>query len=44
MFKQLSYSHQRDYVLWIEEAKKETTRQRRRLKAVELLAAGKRLK
>jgi hypothetical protein len=44
MFKQLSYSHQRDYVLWIEEAKKETTRQRRLLKAVELLAAGKRLK
>ena len=44
MFKQLSYSHQRDYVLWIEEAKKETPRQRRLLKAVELLAAGKRLK
>ena len=44
VFKKISYSHQRDYVLWIEEAKKETTRQRRRLKAVELLAAGKRLK
>jgi hypothetical protein len=40
-FKHLSYSHQREYVLWINEAKREETRQNRVAKAVEMLKAGK---
>lgn len=36
-FKQLSYSHQREYVQWIEEAKRDTTRQKRIEDMVEML-------
>lgn len=36
-FEKLSYTHRREYVLWIEEAKKEETRTRRILKAIEML-------
>ena len=36
-FDKLSYTHQREYVLWIEEAKKEETRARRILKSIEML-------
>jgi Bacteriocin-protection, YdeI or OmpD-Associated/Domain of unknown function (DUF1905) len=43
-FTTFSYSNQRDYVLWIEDAKRPETRQRRMAKAVDLLSAGKRLK
>ncbi len=43
-FTTLSYSNQRDYILWIEDAKRAETRQRRMEKAVDLLTAGKRLK
>jgi hypothetical protein len=43
-FTTFSYSNQRDYVLWIEDAKRPETRQRRMTKAVDLLSAGKRLK
>ncbi len=40
-FDKLSYTHQREYVMWINEAKREETRQRRILKAIELLKEGK---
>ncbi len=39
-FDGLSYTHQKEYVRWIEEAKREQTRQRRLEKAVELLREG----
>lgn len=43
-FLQLSYSHEKEYIDWIESAKKAETRARRIEKAVELLKEGKRLK
>jgi hypothetical protein len=39
-FQRLSYSHRKEYVQWIEAAKKAETKQRRMLKAVEKLATG----
>jgi hypothetical protein len=41
-FDKLSYTHQKEYVTWINEAKKEETRQSRILKTIELLKNGKR--
>lgn len=41
-FEKLSYSHQREYVQWIEEAKREQTRQTRILRTIENLEQGKR--
>ncbi len=41
-FKQLSYSHQREYVQWIEEAKRDATRQKRIEDMVEMLEQEKR--
>jgi hypothetical protein len=43
-FEKLSYSHQREYAMWISEAKKPETRKRRAAKAVEMLEVGKKLK
>lgn len=40
-FTSLSFSNQKEYVIWIEEAKKEETRQRRLEVVVEKLMAGK---
>ena len=40
-FTSLSFSNQKEYVTWIEEAKKDETRQRRLESAVEKLMAGK---
>lgn len=40
-FDKLSYTHQREYVMWINEAKREETRQSRIFKAVEMLKQGK---
>ena len=40
-FEQLSYSHQREYVNWIIEAKKPETRTRRILKAIDMMKEGK---
>ena len=39
-FKQLSYTHQREYVLWVNEARRDTTRQSRIAKTIELLLQG----
>lgn len=36
-FDSLSYTHRREYVTWIEEAKQESTRQNRVAKAIEML-------
>ena len=41
-FLQLSYTHQKEYAQWIEEAKQEATRQRRLEKTVQMLLEGRR--
>jgi hypothetical protein len=40
-YDKMSYTHQREYVRWIEGAKKEETRRRRLEQAAEMIAAGK---
>lgn len=40
-FMNFSYSHQKEYVEWITEAKKEETRQKRIKKSIEMLSLGK---
>ncbi len=40
-FEQLSYSHQREYVRWVEAAKKDDTRRKRVVEAAGMVAAGK---
>ncbi|MDH5178388.1 MAG: YdeI/OmpD-associated family protein [Gammaproteobacteria bacterium] len=37
LFEQLSVSHQREYIKWIEEAKKHATRQSRIQKAIQMI-------
>ena len=39
-FDKLSYTHQREYVTWVTEAKREETRQNRILKTIEMLKKG----
>jgi hypothetical protein len=41
LFEKLSYTHQREYVTWIEEAKKVETRQRRIMKTIEMVKQKK---
>jgi uncharacterized protein YdeI (YjbR/CyaY-like superfamily) len=41
-FDKLSYTHQKEYVRWVEEAKKEETRQNRIVKTIDMLKKGKR--
>ncbi len=43
-FESLAFSHKREYVAWIHEAKKEETRLRRVKKTIELLTNGKKKK
>jgi len=40
-YDKLSFTHQREYVMWIEEAKKEETRQNRIARTIEMLKKGK---
>jgi len=40
-FEKLSYTHQKEYVTWINEAKKAETRQNRIVKTIEILKNGK---
>src|SRR5215211_7005202 len=40
-FEKLSYTHQREYVMWINEAKREETRQNRIARTLEMLKLGK---
>ena len=42
VFEKLAYTHQREYVTWINEAKKQETRQNRILKTLEMLKKGQR--
>ena len=44
IFTKLSYSHQKEYVDWIESAKKPETRKNRINKSLEMLLEGKKLK
>jgi hypothetical protein len=39
-FEKLSYTHRKEYVRWIEEAKREETRQNRMVKAIAMLKKG----
>ena len=41
LFEALSPSHQKEYVKWIEEAKKDETRHNRIVKTIEMLKKGK---
>jgi Bacteriocin-protection, YdeI or OmpD-Associated/Domain of unknown function (DUF1905) len=41
-FDKLAYSHQKEYVKWIEDAKRDETRQTRIVKTMEMLKQGKR--
>ncbi|MFZ5879329.1 MAG: YdeI/OmpD-associated family protein [Chloroflexota bacterium] len=41
IFDKLSYTHKREYVTWIDEAKKAETRQARILKTIQMLKQGK---
>ena len=43
LFDKLSYTHQKEYVSWINEAKREETRQGRIVKTMEMLKKGKNL-
>jgi hypothetical protein len=43
-FETLSYTHQKEYVQWIEEARKDETRKTRVAKTLEMLAAKKKTK
>lgn len=40
IFEKFAYTHRKEYVHWIEEAKKPETRQRRLHKAIEMIASG----
>jgi len=44
VYDKLSYSHRKEYVDWIDSAKKEETRAKRIGKAIEMLAQGKKAK
>lgn len=43
-FEELAFSHKREYVSWIYEAKKQKTRDRRIKKTIELLTAKQKYK
>lgn len=43
-YEKLSYTHQKEYINWITEAKRPETRERRMLKAIEMMVAGKKRK
>ncbi|MBE0671452.1 MAG: DUF1905 domain-containing protein [Anaerolineales bacterium] len=43
-FEELAYSHQREYVMWINEAKRDETRQARIAKTIEMLKKHKKTK
>jgi len=37
----MSYTHRKEYIRWIEKAKKPETRANRKLKMIEMILAGK---
>lgn len=40
-YEKMSYTHKKEYIRWIEEAKKEETRERRKIKMIKMLLDGK---
>lgn len=40
-YEKMSYTHKKEYIRWIEDAKKEETRERRKIKMIEMLLEGK---
>ena len=44
LFDKLAYSHTKEYVKWIQDAKKDETRQARIVKTIEMVKQGKRVK
>ncbi len=40
-FDAMSYTHRKEYIRWIEEAKKSETRENRKIKMIEMLLSGK---
>ena len=41
LYEKMSYTHRKEYIRWIEEAKKEETRERRKIKMIEMILDGK---
>lgn len=41
IYQKMSYTHQKEYMRWITEAKKPETRENRKIKMIEMLLAGK---
>ena len=41
LFDAMSYTHRKEYIRWIEEAKKTETREKRKIKMIEMILAGK---
>ena len=41
LFDKMSYTHRKEYIRWIEEAKKTETRENRKLKMIQLILEGK---
>lgn len=41
LFDKMSYTHRKEYIRWIVEAKKTETRENRKLKMIEMILAGK---
>lgn len=40
-YEKMSYTHKKEYIRWIDDAKKEETRERRKFKMIEMLLVGK---
>lgn len=41
LFNKMSYTHRKEYIRWIEEAKKQETRENRKIKMIQMILAGK---
>lgn len=41
LFDKMSYTHRKEYIRWIEEAKKKETRENRKLKMIQMILEGK---
>jgi hypothetical protein len=41
LFDKMSYTHRKEYIRWIEEAKKSETRENRKVKMIEMILGGK---
>jgi len=41
LFDKMSYTHRKEYIRWIEEAKKPETRENRKIKMIEMILSGK---